>query len=499
MSLLFEKLKEILLSIGPVSLIVSFLHFTLTPLPQETYWSFLLGALCLVLGLAIFLTGIEESMDAIGHGIGSVVTKSGKLSLVIAVGLSLGFFISFAEPDLRILALQVEELTAGLFSQMRMVLVVSLGLGLLMTLALVRILYSMPMKYVFLASYGLIFLLSFFSDSRFLAIAFDASGATTGAITVPFMLALAGGVSSMKEDSKAGEADTFGLVGIASSGAILGVLLTEVFTGVDLSQASYQLEEAIQYPSLGAKYWALLVHLSKESFLSLLPILVFYLFFQLKSIRAPKRELAKVLLGLAVTFLGLVVFLLGVNGGFMEAGLLLGQGLAGLASPLPMLLVALALGLLTALAEPAVYVLTHQVEAITGGYVRRSLVLAFMALAVGLAILLSVLRAMLPGFQLWMLIFPGFGLSIFLAFFVPELFVGLAFDAGGVASGPLTATFSLAFVQGIAQRLPQADLLTEGFGMIAVVAMMPILALQILGILYRRKTRTLPAQIGEKE
>lgn len=488
MSLLVEKIKEILASIGPVSLIVSLLHFTLTPLSQETYISFLIGAVLVIIGLAVFLTGVDQCMDKIGHGIGQVSTKSGKLAVVITIGLILGFFISFAEPDLRILALQVDDLTSGIFPQMLMVIVVSVGLGAMMTLALVRILYSIPMKFVFLGAYGLIGVLSFFSDSNFLAIAFDASGATTGAITVPFMLALAGGIAGMKSDSKSSEADTFGLVGLASTGAILGVLITGLVMGVDLSGANYVIEESQTYSSILAMFLDKLGHIGMESFVSLLPILIFYLAFQFFSIKASKAEVKDILIGLIVTFVGLVLFLLGVNGGFMEAGNMLGKGLAALSNPIPMLVVSLLLGLLTALAEPAVYVLTHQVEEITGGYVRRPLVLAFLAISVGLAILLSVIRAMIPGFELWMLILPGFALSVGMAFYVPELFVGMAFDAGGVASGPLTATFSLAFVQGIAMTLPQADMIKEGFGMIAVVAMMPIIAIQLLGILYQIKT-----------
>ncbi len=187
--------------------------------------------------------------------------------------------------------------------------------------------------------------------------------------------------------------------------------------------------------------------------------------------------------------MGLVVFLLGVNSGFMEVGTQIGIRLAAMDSYVPVLVVALFLGLTTVLAEPAVHVLTNQVEDVTGGSVNRILVLAFLSVAVGLSIFMSALRILIPGIKLWMYLLPGFGLAAILAFLVPDLFVGMAYDAGGVASGPMTATFSLAFVQGIAAQVPTADIVSEGFGMIAIVAMMPIVAIELLGAIYQVKTR----------
>ena len=233
-----------------------------------------------------------------------------------------------------------------------------------------------------------------------------------------------------------------------------------------------------------------------DTALSLAPILLAYALFQIFSLRQRGREVRSNVRGLILTYIGLVMFLLGVNGGFMDVGTEIGVELVSLESNLPVLVVALVLGLVTVLAEPAVHVLTHQVEDVTGGYVRRPLVLGFLSLAVGMAIFMSVLRVLVPEIALWMYLVPGFGLSVLLAYFVPELFVGMAFDAGGVASGPMTATFSLAFVQGIAAKVPTADVVTDGFGMIAIVAMMPIISIQILGAIYQHKTRKIRPQKG---
>ncbi|MGI6141974.1 MAG: DUF1538 domain-containing protein [Caldicoprobacterales bacterium] len=488
MNELKNKLKEVLSSVLPVTFIVLILHFTISPLESNMLHAFLIGSFLVIVGLTAFLLGIDQGIEPIGHNIGNTMAQSNSLAVITTVCLILGFFISYAEPDLHILANQVSRVTSGQFNNILMVVVVSIGIGVMMTLGMLRILKGVRVRYVFTAAYGLIFILSLFSSSDFLAIAFDSSGATTGAITVPFMMTLAAGISAMKKDSKMGEADSFGLVGIASSGAILGVLITGLILGIDKLSGTLP-EQTITGTRLLDVYGSRLPRIAWEAFLSLLPIIIVYLLFQIFSFRHKKRKVIDIFRGIVITFAGLVIFLLGVNGGFMAVGTELGIQLAAMKSSVPVLLVALLLGLTTVLAEPAVHVLTHQVEDVTGGSVNRILVFIFLSVAVGLSIFMSALRILIPGLHLWMYLLPGFALSVVLAYFVPDLFVGIAFDAGGVASGPMTATFSLAFVQGIAAQVPTADLVTDGFGMIAIVAMMPIIAIELLGALYQAKTR----------
>lgn len=482
------KLKEVLASVLPITILVLILHFTITPLESGLLFAFLIGSALVIVGLTVFLFGIDQGLEPIGQGIGNTITHSNSYAVLITISLILGFFISYAEPDLHILANQVDSVTSGQFDDTLMVIVVSVGIGVMMTLGMLRIPKGVRLKYVFTGAYGLIFILSLFSSFDFLAIAFDASGATTGAVTVPFMLALAAGVSAIKKDSKMGEADSFGLVGISSTGAIMGVLVAGLFLKVDKLDGVLP-ETQIASSNLFEVYWSKLLNIAWESFISLLPIIIVYILFQIFSFKHKKRKVVDISRGIFLTFAGLVIFLLGVNGGFMELGAHLGVRLASLDSKIPVLLVALLLGLSTVLAEPAVLVLTHQVEDVTGGSVNRLLVLIFLSVAVGASIFMSAIRILVPGIQLWMYILPGFGLSVLLSYFVSDLFVGIAFDAGGVASGPMTATFSLAFVQGIAAHVPTADVVTDGFGMIAIVAMMPILAIQLLGALYQAKSR----------
>ena len=485
---LTRKLKEVLFAVLPVMGIVLLIHFTVAPLGRESILRFMLGGVFAVLGLTIFLFGVDQSIDPIGKGIGGVIMRSGKVAAVITAGLILGFFISYAEPDLHILAEQVSQVTAARIKRLLMVTVVSVGIGVMMTLAMMRILYTVPLRYAFLIVYGLIFVMSLFSSPDFLAIAFDASGATTGALTTPFMLALAAGVSSLKKDTHSGESDSFGLVGISSAGAIIGVLATGLIMGVGKLGGAAPAPVAAQ-AGLLSSFTVMLPGVAKETLMSLLPITLSYLFFQTLFIKQPKEAGSSILKGLAMSYVGLVLFLTGVNSGFMQAGRELGMALAALPSSAPLFIVSFLLGLVTVLAEPAVIVLTHQIEDVTGGYVKRSLVLVFMSLAVGLAILMAAMRVTIPALQLWMYLLLGFGGAVLMAFFTPDLFVGMAFDAGGVASGPMTATFSLAFIQGIAIQTPTADIVSDGFGMIAIVAMMPVLAVQTLGLIYRIKTR----------
>lgn len=488
MNELIGKLKEVLMSVLPITCIVLILHFTISPLHAHMMSAFLIGSVLIIIGLTVFLYGIDLGLEPIGHGVGNAITKSGKYAVVMTVCLVLGFFISYAEPDLHILAKQVDEATYNHFRKTLMVTAVSVGIAAMMTVGMLRILKNIRLKYVFTGAYGLIFILSLFSSSDFLAIAFDASGATTGAITVPFMLALAAGVSAMKKDNYSNEADSFGVIGIASTGAIIGVLISGLFLGE--SQLSGMAAEASSFTTdIAHVYSSEFRHIARESFFTLLPIIITYIFLQIRVFKQKRKRVLDIARGILFTFLGLVLFLLGVNGGFMEVGSQLGMRLASGDSAVPILLVALLLGVSTVLAEPAVHVLTHQVEEVTGGSVKRRLVLIFLSMAVGSAIFLSALRILLPDIRLWMYLLPGFGLAVILSYFVPDLFVGMAIDAGGVASGPMTATFSLSFVQGIAARTPTADIVTDGFGMIAIVAMMPIIAIEVLGMLYEMKLR----------
>lgn len=488
MNVLVEKFKEVLYAVLPITGLVLILNFTLAPLDSSLFIRFIIGAIFIIIGLTIFLFGIDIGITPIGQSMGGMLAKSNKIWIVILVGLGLGFFISIAEPDLHILAGQVENVTSGLISKGSIVIVVSIGIGLLIAVGLARIVYNFPLYKLLTILYLLIFALAIFTSPEFLAISFDASGATTGALTVPFILALALGVSAIKKDSKASEKDSFGLVAIASTGAIMTVMVMNIFSKSDEITGSLETVH-LDSTAIISPFLHHLPFLAKEIMIALLPIVITFLIFQKISIKMSRKAVRNVLMGIFLTFIGLVLFLVGVNAGFMEVGSSIGHSIASLDNKAYVIIIAFVLGLVTILAEPAVHVLTHQIEDVTSGYVKRKAVLLTLCIGVGLAIALSIIRILVPGLQLWHYLLPGYIIAITMSYFVPKLFVGIGFDSGGVASGPMTATFILAFVQGAAEAIEGADVLKDGFGMIAMVAMTPIIALQILGLIFKLKSK----------
>jgi len=484
-----SKLKEVLYAVLPITVIVLILNFTLAPLDDiSMLLRFVIGAVLIILGLSIFLFGVDIGITPIGQLMGKTIAKSNKVWIVMITGLLLGFFISIAEPDLHILAGQVDFVTSGLITKTSLVIIVSIGIGALIATGLVRIVYNIPLYKILTALYFIILVLALFTSREFLAISFDASGATTGALTVPFILALALGVSGLKKDSKASEKDSFGLVAIASTGAIISVMIMNIISKTDKISGSLEQHEE-GHASLFGPFLHEMPIISQEIVMALLPILVIFLVFQKTSFKLTKKAVRKIVTGLIFTFIGLVLFLVGVNAGFMDVGRSIGHSIASLDSKAYVVIVAFVLGLVTILAEPAVHVLTHQIEDVTSGYVRRNVVMFSLCIGVGIAVALSMLRILIPELQLWHYLLPGYIIAIGMTYLVPKLFVGIAFDSGGVASGPMTATFILAFVQGAAEAIEGANVLVDGFGMIAMVALTPLITLQIVGFVFKLKSK----------
>lgn len=488
MDVLISKLKEILMAVLPITIMVLILSFTLTPLGPALITRFIIGAILIIIGLSIFLFGVDIGISPIGQAIGKAIARSNKVWIVLIAGLLLGFFISIAEPDLHILSRQVEMVTSGLITKTTIVIVVSVGIGALIATGLLRIVYNFPLYKLLSILYLIIFVLAIFTSPEFLAISFDASGATTGALTVPFILSLALGISALKKDSKASEKDSFGLVAIASTGAIITVMIMNIIMQTDKMTGSLE-EVGTESNAIIGPFLHEFPTITFETIVALLPILIIFLVFRKKSFKMTKKAVRKILMGLLFTFLGLVLFLVGVNAGFMDVGSIVGHSLASMDNKVYIIVIAFALGLVTILAEPAVHVLTDQIEDVTSGYVKQKVVLGTLAIGVGLAVLLSILRVLIPELQLWHYLLPGYIIAVALSYFVPKLFVGIAFDSGGVASGPMTATFILAFVQGAAEAIEGADVLVDGFGMIALVAMTPLIALQVLGLVFKLKSK----------
>jgi len=487
LNILVEKIREVFVSVFPITVIVLILHFTIAPVELYQLFRFIIGAFLIFFGLSVFLLGVDLGVSQIGYLMGSVLVKSNKVLIIGIVGLILGFFISIAEPDLHVLANQIDLVTSGTISKISILVIVSIGIAILMTIGLFRIIFNISLQKILIGMYSLVLVFSFFSSPEYLAIGFDASGATTGAMTVPFILALAVGVSSLKKNGITSEEDSFGLVGITSIGPILSIILVSLlirqntFSDVVVDQIPYS--SSVLYPFIQK-----LPIIMSEIMLAMLPLLVVFILYKFINKDLPKRAFIRILKGLIYAYIGLVIFLLGVNAGFMEVGYMIGYKVASLNGQWIIVVVGFILGLVTVLAEPAVHVLTEQIEDITTGYVQKRIINIALSAGVGIAVALSMLRIVIPGIQLWHYLLPGFSIALLMSFFVPNLFIGIAFDSGGVASGPMTATFILAFSQGAASATQSANVLIDGFGMIAMVALTPLIALQIIGILYKRKS-----------
>ena len=490
MSLLFEKTKEVLRTLLPVVILVLLLCFTIVNVETDVLIRFLVGSVLLLIGLSVFLYGVDLSMNPIGEYMSQEVATSKTPIKIAILSFLLGFLITVAEPDLLILGHQIQEASGNTLKATIIVYMVSIGVGVLILLGVFRLLRDKPSYSAFMAVvYSIIFILVFFVSEEFLAISFDASGATTGALTTPFVLAISLGLSNIK-GGKNEEENSFGLVGVMSAGPILAVMLMSIISGqkhIQGDAGEYVYAEGVFGPII-SKFPGILL----ESLIALLPITILFFLYNFIKFKIPKEDLKGIIGGLFFTLLGLAVFLTAVNSGFMDMGRIIGIEI-GQMNPWILIGIGFLLGLIVVLVEPAVHVLGEQIEEVTSGHIPISLIRATLSIGVGTAIALSMVRIVVPEVKLWYFLIPGFIIAILLSFIADPVFVGIAYDAGGVASGPMTATFVLAFAQGAATIIETADVLVDGFGVIAMVAMSPVLSIMILGTIFRHKKIEYPA------
>ena len=484
---LFEKLREAAASVLPISLIVLLICFVLVPVDTGLMLSFLLATAMLILGMGLFTLGAEMSMSKIGNYIGSKLTKSRKLWLILAVSFLLGVAITVAEPDLQVLAANVPDIDKTV-----LILTVSVGVGIFLMLCMVRILFGISLRLLLIVFYVMVFLAAFLSDQGILAVAFDSGGVTTGPMTVPFIMALGVGVASIRSDENA-KADSFGLVGLCSIGPIASVLLLGAIYRTQPVQTETQTVAAItDTVLLGRDYLHAIPEYLKEVTVALLPIVVFFLIFQFVSLRLRKLPFLRVMVGILYTYVGLVLFLTGVNVGFSPLGYVLGAALTEGGRIWLLIPLAMLMGWFIINAEPAVHILNKQVEDLSAGAISARAMGMSLSIAVSAAGGLAMLRV-ITGIPILYFLIPGYFIALALTFFVPRTFTAIAFDSGGVASGPLTATFMLPFAMGACQALG-GNVMTDAFGLVALVAMMPLITVQVMGAIYVVKSRRAAAE-----
>ena len=490
-----EKLAESLRAVLPIICIVMVLCFSVAPISPSILLCFLMGAALIVVGTMFFTLGAEISMSPMGEQVGSAMTRSKKVWVMAALGFVLGFIITISEPDLQVLAQQVPAVPNNV-----LIFAVAGGVGLFLVVALLRMLLGVPLPHLLVGCYILVFGLTLFVPQSFLAVAFDSGGVTTGPMTVPFIMALGVGVSAVRNDREAG-GDSFGLVALCSIGPIITVLLLGLLYKPDGSTYTpVSVPDAKDTAEMFRSYTHALPEYFKEIFLSLAPILAFFVLFQLVTRRMHRREVMSMLFGLLYTYIGLVLFLTGVNVGFMPVGSFLGESIAAHESYSWLLIpIAMLIGYFIVSAEPAVHVLNRQVEEITAGAIPASAMNAALSIGVSVSLALAMIRVLTGISIMWFLI-PGYVLSLALSFVVPKIFTSIAFDSGGVASGPMTATFLLPFAMGACDALG-GNVVTDAFGVVAMVAMTPLVTIQLLGVSYQRKLskRTPVPAVGQVE
>ncbi len=475
-----EKIRESLASVLPISLLVLALSLLFVPVELSAMSLFLFGAVLLIFGMGLFTLGADMAMLPMGAHMGAMLTRKRNIRFLVGVAFALGMLITMAEPDLTVLANQVQGVPNAV-----LILTVAFGVGVFLVAALLRILFQWKLSYILIGLYGLVFLLGALIKPEFVPMAFDAGGVTTGPMTVPFILALGVGVANVRSGRSAQD-DSFGLVALCSVGPVLAVMVISLFfpslTNVPEEHAALGVETtrdvmAAYRNGLPTYLWEVLVALA--------PIVLLFFGFQVYTLHLPKAELHRIGVGLAYTYAGLALFLTGVNIGFLPMGDCLGRVIGGsrfrgLLIPLGMLM-----GYLAVAAEPAVHVLNQQVEEVTSGAVKKEVMMKTLSVGVAVSVGLAMTRV-LTGISIWWFLAPGYFAALALTFFTDPIFTAIAFDSGGVASGPMTAAFMLPLFMGACGAVG-GNILEDAFGVVAMVAMTPLIAIEGLGLVYRRR------------
>ena len=489
-----EKISESLAAVLPITGIVLMLSIFLIPMELGSVVMFLTGAFMLIIGMGFFQLGAEMAMTPIGEGVGVQISKMQKLLTVLLTGFLMGVIITVSEPDLQVLAGQVPSVPNAV-----LIFTVAVGVGLFLALAIVRIRYKISLSMLLIICYLALILVSMFVPKEFLAVAFDSGGVTTGPMTVPFIMAMGVGLASVRSDKNAAN-DSFGLVALSSVGPILAVLILGCF--FKPTEAAYHLTDVatvITTQDVARVFAQGLPLYAKEVLLSLVPILWVFLIFQWFTKRYHGLQVKRIIIGFGYTYVGLVLFLCGANIGFAPVGAYLGKELAGVPFRWILVPIGALIGYYIVKAEPAIQVLNHQVEAVTNGAISVKMMNRCMQIGVAASVGLAMLRV-LTGISIQWFVIPGYLIALVLSRFVPDIFIGIAFDSGGVASGPMTSTFLLPLSIGVCEALG-GNLMTDAFGVVALVALTPLIAIQLMGLVYKLKTagrvHPVPAAIAD--
>ena len=479
MTHIFTSIKESLSSVLPIAIIVLILSVSCVSLDAGVLVLFLFGTILLILGMSFFTVGSSISMEPLGDGIGKSLSKSRKILLPLIICFVLGFLITVSEPDLQVLAEQVPTIPNAM-----LIICVGIGVGLFLSITLVRNKKEIPLRNLLLIFYIFIIVLSFFAPEEFVPTAFDSGGVTTGPITVPFIMALGAGLASSGKGKRSGE-QSFGLVALCSIGPIASVLLLSIFYKPHPATAGYEMINVLTTTDAFKQFVLALPAYAQEVMIAFVPIVLLFIIFQLVTKRFHIHNIIKMSVGFVYTYIGLVLFLTGANVGFMPAGRLIGAKIAASSFKNMLIPIGMLMGYFVVSAEPAVHSLKRQVSEITNGAISQKSVAVALSIGVSVSVGISMLRV-LTGMPIMPFLIFGYAVSLIISFFVPSIYTGIAFDSGGVASGPMTSTFMLPFAMGACEAIG-GNVMTDAFGIVAMIAMTPLITIQILGLYERRQ------------
>lgn len=479
MTHIFSSIKEALGSVIPIALIVLILSVTCAALDAGVLVMFLFGTVLLIIGMSFFTVGSGISMEPLGDGIGKTLSKNKKIILPLIVCFILGFFITVSEPDLQVLAEQVPTIP-----NMMLIMCVGVGVGIFLSISLIRNRKEVSLRALLMVFYILIIGMTFFAPKEFVPTAFDSGGVTTGPITVPFIMALGAGLAASKKGRHTGE-HSFGLVALSSIGPILSVLLLSIFYKPKPTTSAYEITNVSTTVEAFKQFLYALPVYAKEILVAFIPIVLLFIIFQLITKRFHIHNIIKMSVGFLYTYIGLVLFLTGANVGFMPAGRLIGAKISDSSIRHMLVPIGMLMGYFVVSAEPAVHSLKRQVSEITNGAISQKSVGIALSIGVSISVGISMMRV-LTGIPIMPFLIFGYSVSLIISFFVPTIYTGIAFDSGGVASGPMTSTFMLPFAVGACEAIG-GNVMTDAFGIVAMIAMTPLITIQILGLYERRK------------
>ncbi|MEG1581708.1 MAG: DUF1538 family protein [Clostridia bacterium] len=463
---MFKKAKEVLLSVIPIVIIVLLIHITMYKFDIEVLVHFLLAVLLLIVGEVLFLFGVDKSIMPMGDIVGNSINKISKFLIILLFGFMFGFCATLAEPDVQSFVTQASDVGFNV-SKILFMFCIGGGVGIGVAIGLFRIVANFSIKYVYLGLIFLVFGVAIFVPDSLIALAFDAGGATTGIVTAPFLLALGAGVVRNKVTKSTGD-ESFGMIGIASLLPVLAMLMLSF--NISISDTPTNVE---QYP--------LLINALINAVVAIVPIVLIFYIFQLLFVKLPFKKKLNLFGGILICFVGLFIFLIAISYGLIGMGNAFGDFLAKNDKIWLTFIICFVFGFVIACAEPGLKILGEQVESVTRGGIKKMLVVLSVALSMGIAVCLALIRT-LYGVDIWWFLGIGYAIIIITMIFCPNLFTAIAFDSGGVASGPMSSSFLLPIMVGIASS---HGLATGGFGLVALIAMMPIIVIQVLGLFYK--------------